>query len=293
MQTKLIFFPDFSIIIGKMKKVKAFFSVFLNSILPHEPYYSKILHLRFSQSLKYFFSILTIIYMILVIKGASYLRLDLLNTYRECVSRTIAKFPDNYNIYLSRGILSTNADRPFFVWLSCDKNHPTLFAVIDERGKIENFHSYQTKILVTGNDVAYGSGVFLWKRHLNTLSDPSTKYTKHNLSQLNSILFNVLDRYLPYAIIALVILAPLILAISGFMLVGLVSIFTALFYRLFNRKYHIKKIFQLGLHAATLPLLLFSCSFSLYLLYPITAILSFILFVIFHIAAVYEAHYRH
>lgn len=275
-----------------MKKVKAFFSVFLNSILPHEPYYSKILHFHFSLSLRYFFSILAITYIIFIIRGASYLLSDSLNTYRGCVSRTIAKFPDNYNIYLSRGILSTNADRPFFVWLSCDRSHPSLFAVIDERGKIENFNSYQTKILITGNDIAYGNGAFFWKRHLNALSDPSIKYTKHDLSRLNSMLFSLFDHYLPYVIIALVFLVPLILAISGFMLVGLVSIFTALFYRLFNRKYHIKKILQLGLHAATLPLLLFSFSLTLYPLFPITALLSLFLFVTFHIAAVYEAHYR-
>lgn len=288
----MIFFPDFSIIIGRMKKVKAFFSIFVNSILPHEPYYSKILHFRFSKSLIYFLSILSLVYLAFLFKTVMHLRNTSLDAYKSCVARSFETIPANYYLYLSRGILSTSSDKPLFIWQSCFTKHPSLLAVIDERGHIDNFTLYQTNILLTGNDLGYGRKAIFLKRPLGMFPNPEVKYNKYDLLRWNSALFDTAKHFLPYALVFLLLITPLILVVGGVATVCLSSIFTVMFYGAFKKKYHFKKVVQLGFHAATLPVMLFSFTLLIYTFIPLTALLTTLLFLIFHLIAVYEAHYR-
>ena len=137
----------------KMKKVKAFLHIFLNSLIPNASYYRKILNTRFFFSFKYFFFLIALLSSILIF--------NLLNKYSPPkivhwfgqVNKIIDQFPSDLNIIINDGFLTTNYNRPYFIWVNDNKNKLRLMLVIDESAYFEKINQYQSTALLTKTDL--------------------------------------------------------------------------------------------------------------------------------------------
>ncbi len=288
-QTKLIFFPNFSIIIGMWRKVKTFLHIFTGSIVPHSFYYSKILKTRFQFSLQYFLfllmSISIISVIILGIKATRYIRTD----YRNCLSHTYGLIPPNYSMEIQNGILSTNSEMPLLLWFNCN-NSIRLLGVIDERATEKSASLYGAHILVTGTNILFKYKTVTHSVSINQYVN-SAHFSKEDIVGLIQKSIAFLNRSIPYFVLFLLVMAPFFLFFFNTIL-GIVASFMVFgFFKLFGKKYHFTKILQIGFHSYTFPLI----ASLLFILFPVHVfnilLLSFSLFFVFQLTAVYEAHY--
>jgi hypothetical protein len=135
----------------KMKKVKAFLHIFLNSLIPNASYYRKILNTRFFFSFKYFLSLIILLSLVLIF--------NLLNKYSPPkiihwltqINKTIDQFPPDLNLFINNGSLITSYNRPYFIWVKDEKNKLRLLLVVDESASLEKINQYQSMALLRGS----------------------------------------------------------------------------------------------------------------------------------------------
>lgn len=288
-QTKLIFFPNFLIIIGMTRKVKTFFHVLTGSIVPQTPYYAKILKTRMLFSLSYILatlalaSILAMAVIFIRISNESPLNAQ------SCIRSSFERIPDNYVLHIKGGRMSSNHAMPLFVWLNCnDKTH--LLAVVDERATGKDVYAYGASLLLTGSEL-----VVRYKNY--TTSFPLTKYVQDLYLEKNDLIayaqkaIDIVKLYVPFFTVSLLFATPFILYALNCLYIVLSSILVKIFYYLTGKRYTLRKIFQVGLHSCSLPLM----SSILFIIFPVnltnTLLLYFSLVFIFQLVAVYEAHY--
>jgi len=290
-QTKLIFFPDFSIIIGMGRKVKAFFHVFTSSIVPQTFFYARILKSKFSFSLLYSFVLLSVVTSIIFAVVFYQVGRKNVGSLKQCLSNSINEIPQNFILDVRDGLLSTNHELPLFVWFNCDER-VQLLAVVDERGVSKNITSFGAQLLLTGSEIVF-------KYKTNTYVIPINKYIvnlhldKQSIKMFVNKAFEVVAYYAPFFAIALILITPFAIYMVTITTILLSSFMVRVFYYLFRKHYSFKKTVQIGLHSCTFPLL----TLVLFVMFPThvlnTYILFFALVFIFQLVAVYEGHYIH
>ena len=271
------------------RKVKAFLNIMWGSIVPQTHYYSKVIKVKISISLKYYFLLLTFITVCsLVIISIQFNQKNIAGL-KACLNRSIQEIPSNFALDIQHGRLTTNQEKQLFFWLNCeDRFH--LLAVVDERTNNFQIHSYRAQILLTSTDIT-----FRYKNNTYTIPYktyfPNIHVEKNNIIAYIDHAQQLIKMYLPFFFLSFVICGPFIIwSINLFNLI-VSSIMVYVFYMFFHKKYRFSKIFQIACHASTLPLIVS----LLFLLFPIrlfnTLLLYFALYFIFLLVAVYEAHY--
>lgn len=244
-------------IIVSMRKVKTFFHVFLNSALPQAPYYRKLLKTNFSFSFKYFLFLVFAVNLIFVVGFFIRLNPQRLSYTKDAVLKSLKEYPDELVISLHDNVLSTNADKPYFVWIDVPKEQ-TLIAVVDETATPEEINQYQSFVLFTKNAIVFN------KEKLQMQDDNVVPYesaTNLTLNKKGVAMFEeMIPKLLPWLITGIVIFAifivPLFLTLGYLLYLAIVSFFAFLVFKLFFKKHTYKKTLQLSLHAATIPFIL-------------------------------------
>lgn len=248
----------------KMKKVKTFLHIFFNSLIPNTSYYRKILPTHFRFSFKYFFSLIMLLNLILIFNLINKYSPPKIFYWLNEINKTIDKFPEDLNIFINNGFLTTTHNRPYFIWMKNNKNQLRLMLVIDESASLEKINQYQSPILLTKTDLLIKQNNKIERIPLTSFD--KTTINKESLLPLKQQILTF-KNFFYYFYFAAVILAITLIPISSL----IVNIFYLSFGSLIafillklksQKKYHFKKIFQISLHASTLPLLINYLAFN-------------------------------
>jgi len=287
-----------------MKKVKAFLHIFLNSLIPNASYYRKILNTRFFFSFKYFLSLIILLSLVLIF--------NLLNKYSPPkiihwltqINKTIDQFPSDLNLFINNGSLITSYNRPYFIWVKDEKSKLRLLLVVDESASLEKINQYQSMALLTKTDLFIKQNNQLKKIPLTafekiTVNKEKLKLLKEKISFINKLLYPL---YFGVFILAVLLIPFFSLMINiAYAFFASVIVFVLLKLKP-EKKYHLKKIFQISLHASTLPLLIDYLAFNFppllkliktgfYIKAPPFPLVFIFLLAIFIFTGAYEAYY--
>ncbi|MFA5136257.1 MAG: DUF1189 family protein [Patescibacteria group bacterium] len=272
------------------RKVKTFLHVLAGSIVPQSSYYAKVLKTGFFFSIAYCFTLLGLTSIIIITITIYTVNQSSSSKVEACLSASLKAIPTNFSLHLKNGYMSTNHDMPLFIWFSCE-DKIRLLAVLDERASEKSIYTYGAHMLLTGAEA-----VFRYRNY--TYSLPFQKHMPYNVylnkddivSYSHNIL-SIIKTYLPVFLFTLTLITPLIIIMIYTVTSIISAFFVFLFYRLFYKRYSIKKIVQIGFHSGTLPLLV-SIIFVVFPINIINMLLTFFtLFFVFQLVAVYEAHY--
>lgn len=277
------------------KRVKDFINTAKRSLTDLN-YYKEVVKLPFKFSLKYLFFLLFILTLISSLKFASILGFVIPKTPQLIAAAkdgVKSLFPSGLVLTVRDGELSTNVKEPYYidlpgVWGSPKDTH---FITIDTKAKVDDIQSLNTLILLTKKSAVVkeknnGLRVYPFSDIKETLVLDRDTY-----NQFVSRFLPYLD-YLPKILIILLILGILVWPFvgAGLWLIGelfyllITSVILLLIATLMKRKIRYSKLYQMSMHALTLPLLIsFSLGFlgiNLPFLIPTIILLLFMGFVI-------------
>lgn len=275
-----------------MQKVKTFFHVFINSLIPQYHYYHKILKTKFSFSFKYFLFlsiILSLIFLILLFfKLAPQLKL-----IETSLSYSLSKFPGDLVIKINKGYLKTNYNRPYFFWFDY-LNKKILLLVIDETGIPAKINQYNSIFLVTNTELVIKNFSSKKNPHVVSLNylPFSININKDFLVKMITVINKIIFWFLMVFISVLIFVLPFITFIINLFYLGIISLVSFIIYRyIISKNVSFNKTFQISLHSSTLPLVLNSGLpfFSLKVRCPLAAF--FFLVLIFLVVGIYETYF--
>lgn len=251
---------NFFMINNSMKKVKAFFYVFLKSLIPQKKYYQHLIRTPFKFSFKYFVSLvifLNLIFIIGLINRYSYKKIV---DWLYGIRKTLSEYPPNLLIFVKNGYLYTNINHPYFFWLKINDKKKLLVSVIETTDKkiINDLHSplVLTKDqLIVKNPNNYQTVSVFKLRELPEFAI-NRQLTYQAISIIDLFVKNLFWYFL-IAVFLTVLFLPLIsfLITSLYLLIASVLVF--LYFKFFEKRhFHFKKVFQISFHAITLPLTL-------------------------------------
>lgn len=251
-----------------IKKIKFFFDIIVKSLTKFE-YYKEIAKAKFSFSLKYLFFLFYITSLIGSLAFAGSLAVLVAPKIPEFVASFESKansiYPSGLVVNIKDGNLSTNQKEPYFVDtlkmfdLGEDYDH---VLTIDTKADESMIKDYKTFVLITKN-----SFVSIKDKNSYQVSPIDESITMTIDEKSYKDLVAQITPYLKYVqggFIALIVLSIFVLPILGasFGLIGqliYLLIFTSIFFivvKFMKKKITFKKLFQLAIHASTLPILL-------------------------------------
>lgn len=294
---------------NSMKKVKAFFYVFLKSSIPQKKYYQHLIKAPFKFSFKYFVSLvifLNLIFIVALINQYSYQKIT---NWLYGIKKTLIEYPSNLLIFVKNGYLNTNADHPYFFWLKINDKKRLLVSVIETADK-KVINDLPSPLILTKTELIVKN-----PNNYQTVSVLKLKELPEftiNKQLTNQVVFTIDSflRNLHWYFLTAVFLVILILPFISFLITGLylliASVLVYLYFKFFqNRHFHFKKVFQISFHAITFPLTLEYLMmilpinlflFNKYFLATSSIILPFLVvatFTLFTLIGVLEAYSNH
>lgn len=241
------------------QKVKTFFHVFTRSLIPNAQYYKKIAKTPFNFSFRYFFIFLLLLNLIFTYQLFQKYNLKKTRIFIDRLINELEKYPNNLIISIKNGYLKTNLNQPYFFWGGYENKR--LWLVIDESdNKEEIIRFYNSYFLLNKKSLVFKPN-FL-NPYYKSFSFNSSKVIEINKNKV-ILLANFLRKINANLLLLYLLIIPLL-----FVFIMLSSLFISFFYILiitfisfyffklfFHRRIHFKKSFQLGLHAATFPLI--------------------------------------
>lgn len=277
-----------------MNKLKTFYNSFIKSI-SSPSYYKDIVKTPISFSLKYLFFLSYIIMFTYIAIFAGYMT-TLLPKLPEFVSisktRLDTFYPTDLIITIKDGIVSTNKEEPVFLTIpeatAEDFEH---IITIDTQAQVEDYFDYKTFVLVTDDSVVYPesdnktytvSSIKELQEEVNI-----TKIDRNTYEQFLSQAYPFLDsipKTAPYVLIGIVLIVPFIAAVFEFIrnviIVAILSVITFLVALLLKINLSYTKVFQMGLHAVTVPVLIMLVLFFTGAIVPLLFAASFLLWMV-------------
>jgi len=299
----LIFENHFPIIIVMRQKVKTFFHVFKQSIFPQPDYYSKIPKVSFTFSFKYFSSLIISLNLILLIFVSVKYNPGKINRFINSIIISFKEYPNELIINLRKGSLFSSYNRPYLFWGELAGKRK-LYLVVDESASADKILQYHSQVLLTKKELVVNNQTSNVKYQTIPLTYFGDKtFDKKDSERLISLL-TITKSLLIVIYLVVVPSLMLILPFSSFIItlfyLSIISFFIyVVFKTYFHKRIHYKKIFQVGLHAVTLPLLLDyiliifkpSIPANFYFKPFIPSPIAFVILVaVFVFAAVYEAY---
>lgn len=243
-------------------KVKAFFHIFGNSLIPKASYYHKIVKTRVSLSLKYFFFLIVFLNVMLLFLFSLKLNPLRINIVLTSLINSLNDFPPEMIIDVKKGNLATNHNRPYFLWLDYQKAKH-LILVIDETAMPQKIKEYNSLILITNKEI-----VFKDEKKPQGYTSTSHKLvndqtiSKETVNKVQATLVNI-NRLLlltyPVGLILGVVLMTAVSLVSNVFYLLIASLTIFVFYKFIfakKAKPEFVKITQISLHSVTLPLTL-------------------------------------
>lgn len=272
-----------------MQKVKTFFHIFSNSLLPQAPYYHKLLRTKASYSLKYFLSLIYIVNLIFAVLVVARLNYAGFFDLKNSVLTSLSQYPKELTIMVRDGKMRSTYDRPYFFWTDI-AGSKRLIAVVDETAAPSKVREYKALALFTRQSIVFPKGdgvkeVPYGKKSITV----NEVYVKDLLSRVTTVFAIAL----PLIFVISILIAPLFFFILYVLYLVLLSGVSYLFFHAIARKVQYGKTFQLALHAFTLPVIV---DYGLCLFKPEIAgsffiyIMFFILSLIFVLSGTYEAY---
>jgi len=276
-----------------MIKIKRFFTILWRSIVDFS-YYQDIYQASFSFSLKYLFVLFFLLqFVIAIIFGINMVKIiPQLPSFVEKI-KTNARdfFPQDLSITLNNGNIRTNVDEPYFIELpkilKTDENKNMHLITIDTKASAEDIKKLNTIVLVTKNALVFPDNKGYKIQFLNDIKGYYT-FNKYTYEQILQKIFPYLN-YLPHLIYGLIIFGLFFLpwfTASIFVLTKMFYLFIfslifLLIVKLLRKNLGYKKIFQLAIHASTLPILIaYVAGFINFTIPPFTLSLVLLLFMI-------------
>ncbi len=235
-----------------MKKVKAILRTFINSFIPQDRYFPKLLHIRLMYSLKYYISILGFLTILFVISFVAKYPLSRIYEYKSAIVQCLSGFPQDVELRIDKGILSTNTNTPLFIWVR-QNGKPLFVLMANEREMSPRFQNPIPFIFLKKD----GLQVSFRQFHKQWLYSPTSRYV---LSRKQiPLLTSLIHLYTPYAICIYIacmfLLFPLAFMIFVTMSIILSSLITYLAFRTYFIRIHFKKCLQAGIHGTHIPLI--------------------------------------
>ncbi len=290
----LLFPFRFFMIKLRMKNVNTFLDTFKNSLIPHHPFYHRLVRSSIFSSIFYFISLILILNLFLLIYIASMISPFRLRENIHRLSQSLASYPKNLTITLSGGGLVTNYDRPYFMWLNKDNEH-TLIAVVDETADPQKIYEYNSLLLAGARSVSFWPVKSTQKIYTVPLSwigsQTITKNTLLTWAENATFLGNILPFLYPLALLMLFIALMLGSLIANLFYLLVASLLGLVLIRFLptHKKINFMTVFKISLHAVTLPLLI-DYALSIFKLRPsFMGFMYFVLLTLFVCGGVYEA----
>lgn len=256
-----------------MNKLKTFLSSFKRSVSDLS-YYNDILKTNLSFSLKYLFFltfVLSLVYGILVAVGVATFIPKIPSFVAETKTNIRNFYPGELVIRIKNGQLQTNVPEPYYLDLPGKYNKEMFgdadfehFITIDTKASTEDYEKYKTAILVTKKSFVVGRSSGLEQRVYPLNNIKETVFIDKNAYD------GIIKKILPYLdylsglavtfiILMIFALPPFIAAFWG--LGTLVYLIPAAFLvfiisKILKKELNYSKIYQLSIHAMTVPLAL-------------------------------------
>lgn len=278
------------------EKVKTFFHIFKNSLIPECSYYHKLLKIPFSFSLKYLVSLIVTLNLLFTLFLFIKVNPIKIGSLAKNLVANLEKYPNDLVISVHRGQLSTNYDRPYFLWLdSADSKH--LILVIDEYATADKINEYNSSTLITRNEIIFKNDNVPAKEKIvsfKSLSDQTiTKDTVKNVQNLVLKIMRLLVLFYPLLFIAVLLFLLFSSLLTTFLyLLVAAGINIILFNLLMQKKpaLHFGRVFQISIHSATLPLSINYIIGTLNMTTLPLALMFLFLITLFTYAGLTEAH---
>lgn len=277
-----------------MNKLKTFYTSFIKSI-SSPAYYKDVVKAPISFSLKYLF-FLSYIFMFIFIAASAIYMATLLPKLPEFVSTAKSRldtfYPTDLIITITDGIVTTNKKEPVFLTIPEVTDEEFKYVVtIDTKAQVEDYYDYDTFFLVTDDSVVYPESD---DRSYSVISIEELqkevgfkKIDRNTYEQFLAMAYPFLDsipKTAPFVLIGIVLIVPFIAAVFEFIrnifIVALLSVITFVLALLLKINLPYLKIFQMGLHAVTIPLILMSILFFTGATVPLLFIASFLLWMV-------------
>ncbi len=251
-----------------MLKLKTFWHVFKKSIGSFS-YYKEIVKTKFSFSLKYLFLLLLFVSILSGIRFSleiGSLIPKIPNFVNEVKTSAQNFYPKELVVKVQDGLISTNVKEPYY--LDLPKMVDKHFITIDTKAKAEDILKYKTVILVTKDSVVSFDKESSYRVYpLNELNKDNTQTNfvidKNGYDTIVAKLLPYLN-FLPTLAIVLILLSIIVwpFIAASFALLGkliylfFITIIVWLISKLLKSKLEFGKIYQMGMHAITIPVIL-------------------------------------
>lgn len=270
-----------------MIKVKAILRTILNSFIPQDIYFPKILHIRLMYSLKYYIIVLSLLTLLLVVSMVNKYPITTISQYRDSVIHSLSEFPQDIELKISNGELSTNSNAPLFLWVK-HKDKPLFVFMANAREMSPRFQNPIPFIFLKkdGIQVSFRQFHQLWSYNLASEHIISKQQIPNFISQIHS--------FFPYVVlfyyVGMFLLLPLVFMsfITGAIILS--CAITYILFRTYFLRIHFKKCLQAGMHGTHIPLIF--AAVLLYLFpFSIRCIpIVFALFFVFTLVSTFEMY---
>src|SRR3989344_1384778 len=231
-----------------MFKIK---DIFINSLIPNNKFYRTILKKKFSFSFLYFFIYVFILNLLMFSVFALKINIGLnLDKFKQLVN-SLDTLPKNLIININGGYLSTNQTMPLLFW----EQNKKLIAVIDETATNEKINQYKSNVLLTSTNIVINDGL---KSYIAIpYTKTAIKITKEEIINLKSTILKVIPLIIALASFYFIILNPFFITIFLSVYLCFISLMAFLIYKSNIKKITYKKVFQISIHAVTLPIIVY------------------------------------
>ena len=272
-----------------MKKIKTFWYVLKNSVISPK-YYNDIVKASLKFSIKYFLMLSVFASIIYSLYASIEIVPQITSTIEVMTIQIKENFPDDLIINFKDGSWEANKPEPIIIpapSIPHEENTylPDNLIVFDKNGTIDSLGSYNTYILVNGENILYGSSGYETdpqKVSIQPLKNiPNITFDKNTVnSRLESM--NKLIKTSPYVMPIFIFLYTLILNYIGGALFYalLIALLLQLIAFFAKRKLDYKKACQISIHAMTAPIILQLVAFF----FPEASMYMIIWFIILSIA---------
>lgn len=270
----------------------------IKSSIYNPAHYSEILNKPFSYSLRYFLSLAVLIAIVSTIVFSVNTLPEMNKVIGEVDANVLKFYPDDLEITIKNGIVSTNVPEPYFIKMPAEfksefqdsNNSPARTSpdlskiknmfVIDTASPltIDLFKSYKTFVLISRDSIAYFDNNAVKIQSLGQEANGVINKAKVS-TVLNEIMPYI--KIIPVASIPIVLFFSFIGFIFGNMIYLIFGAFVIwLFAQLAKRNWSYGKSYQIGLHAITLSVILEATIFQLYPILEFPFLFTILMFAI-------------
>lgn len=237
------------------------FSKIKSSIYSPLFYQKELLNLNFSYSLKYFFSFISIISVILTIILAVDFIPKFISFFNSVGVNVLKYYPQELEIRIEKGEAKTNVLTPYFLDFppelakGAEKKFENLLVIdLTSNFSIENFKDYKTLILLIKKNIIYDKDGQIIIEDLSRF--PDVVINKEIIKNLVNKIDVIKKALVPFLVFGIFFVLFLVYTFNLFYLV-VGSLFIMLILKVLKYNFNYKKCYQVALHAITLPILFF------------------------------------